>query len=175
MFTNTPPPHMLESSLKASKKAVVLVVRVDVPLVTLLLDAVIQRHPNVYRAVHNRLPPSVATLDRIDQSSDTSHEWCTCTTLHIVGRVVGHLNNIVPSIVTHVGLERPDALSSFLPQWPVKDHVGLGLCRDIAQLLASEFGPLVGLVSLDDLRDASVGRIGIAATINESLQRGCSG
>ena len=60
---------------------------------------------------------------------------------------------------------------SFLSQWPVKNHVGLGLCRDISQLLTSEFG--IGLVSLDDLRDASVGRIGIVVT-NESLQRGCS-
>ena len=64
----------------------------------------------------------------------------------------------------HVGLERPDAPTSFLPQWPVKDHVGLGLCRVIAQLLASEFESLISSVSLDDLRDASVGRIDTKAT-----------
>ena len=94
--------------------------------------------------------------------------------LYHVGCVVGHLNDIVPSIVMHVGLERPDVLSSFLPQWPVKDRVALRLCRDIAQLRAIEFGSLLSLVSLDDLRDASIGRVGIVVTVNESLQSGCS-
>ena len=128
----------------------------------------------MYRAVYNGLFRFAATLDRVDQPFDTSNKWCVCTTSHIVGCVVGHLNDILPSIVTHVGLERPDALSSFLPQWPVKDHVELGLCRDIAQLLASEFGSLISLVCLDDLRDASIGCVGIVVTVNESLQSGCS-
>ena len=50
------------------KQAVVLVVGVDLPLETLLVDAVVQRPPNVYRAVCDGLLPSAATLDRVDQS-----------------------------------------------------------------------------------------------------------
>ena len=48
------------------------IVGVDLPLETLLVDAVIQRHPNVYRAVRDGLLPSAATFERVDQSSDTS-------------------------------------------------------------------------------------------------------
>ena len=124
----------------------------------------------MYRAVCNGLLPSAATLDRVDQSSDTSNKWCVCTTFHIVGCVVGHLDDIVPSIVMHVGLERPDVLPSFLPPWPIKDHVGLGRCRGITQLLACEFGTFIGVVPLDDLRNFSIGRVGIVMTVNESLQ-----
>ena len=65
-------------------------------------------------AVCNGLLLSAATLDRVDQSSDTSNKRCVCTTSHIVGCVVGYLDDIVPSIVMHVGLERPDVLPSFL-------------------------------------------------------------
>ena len=72
-------------------------------------------------------------------------------TAHIVGCVVGYLDDIVQSMVTHVGLERPDVFPSFLPQWPTKDHVGLGRCRDITQLLACDSGTLIGFVPLDDL------------------------
>ena len=118
----------------------------------------------MYRAVYNGLLPSAATLDRIDQSSDTSNKRCVCTTSHIIGCVVGHLDDVVPSIVVHVGLERPDVLPCFLSQWPVKDHVGLGRCRDIAQLLACEFGTFI-----DDLRNSSVGRVRIVMTVDESL------
>ena len=123
----------------------------------------------MYRAVRDGLLPSAATFERVDQSSDTSKKWGCCNILHIVGRVVRHLDDIVPTIVMRVGLERPDVLPSFLPQWPIKDHVGLGRRRDIAQLLAGI------IVSLDDFRDSSIGRVGVVMTANESLQRGRSG
>ena len=123
----------------------------------------------MYRAVCDGLLPSAATLGRVDQSSDTSNNWGVS---HIAGCVV---DDTVPPIVTHVGLERADVLPSFLPQRPIKDHVGLGRRRDIAQLLACEFSTLIIFVPLDNLRDSSIGRVGVVMTVDESLQRFCSG
>ena len=155
--------HEYSSAAYASKltqnfeQAVVLVAGIDLPLETLLVDAVIQRHPNVCRAVRDGLLPSAATFERVGQSSDTSNKWGHCITFHIVGRVVRHLDDVVPPIVMHVRLERPDVLPSFLPQF----HVGLGQRRDVAHLLAGEFSTLLIIVPLDDLRNSSIGRVGI--------------
>ena len=65
--------------------------------------------------------------------------------------------------VVRVRLEHPDVLPSFLPQRPVKDHVGLGLCRDIAQLLACEVGTFICFVPFDEDQNSSTCRV------NESL------
>ena len=65
----------VHSELRAGRcTTVVLVVGVDFPLEALLVDAVVQRHPNVHRAVRDVLLPSAATFERVDQSSDTSNK-----------------------------------------------------------------------------------------------------